>query len=62
MSPFSYSGRLTETILVGNLALRAPVGKRIEWDAKKLVSPNVPEVNQFVRRQYRKGWGLDGLG
>ncbi len=59
MSHFGYSGRLTETILVGNLALRAPVGKRIEWDAKSMTSPNVPEVNEFVRREYRDGWDLN---
>ena len=51
MSNFGYAGRLTETILVGNLALRAGEGKRIEWDAKKLMSPNVQEVNQFVQRE-----------
>jgi predicted dehydrogenase len=56
MANFGYGGRLTETILVGNLALRVPEGTRIEWDAKNLVSPNVPEVNQFVQREYRAGW------
>jgi predicted dehydrogenase len=60
MSNFGYAGRLTETILVGNLGLRAPEGTRIEWDAKNLKSPNVPEVNQFVSRNYREGWGIDG--
>ena len=58
MSNFGYAGRLTETILVGNLALRAGEGTRIEWDAEKLMSPNVPEVNQFVQREYRKGWEI----
>ena len=58
MSNFGYAGRLTETILIGNLALRAGEGTRIEWDAEKLKSPNVSEVNQFVSRAYRKGWEL----
>jgi predicted dehydrogenase len=58
MSNFGYGGRLTETILVGNLALRVAEGTRIEWDAKNLVSPNVPEVNQFVQRAYRPGWEI----
>ena len=58
MSNFSYAGRLTETILVGNLALRAGQGQRIEWDAKYMMSTNVPEVNQFVHRKYRDGWTL----
>jgi hypothetical protein len=58
MSNFGYAGRLTETILVGNLALRAEVGQRIEWDAKTLTSKNVPEVNQYVHRDYRAGWEI----
>jgi hypothetical protein len=58
MSNFGYAGRLTETILVGNLALRAEVGQRIEWDAKNLRSTNVESVNQYVDRQYREGWEI----
>jgi predicted dehydrogenase len=58
MSNFGYAGHLTETILVGNLALRADVGQRIEWDAKNLMSPNVPEVNEFIQREYREGWEI----
>ncbi|MGB7327568.1 MAG: Gfo/Idh/MocA family oxidoreductase [Rubripirellula sp.] len=61
MSNFGYAGRLTETILAGNLAMRAGEGQRIEWDAKSMTSPNVPEVNQFVSRDYREGWALEGL-
>jgi hypothetical protein len=58
MSNFGYAGRLTETILIGNLALRAGEGTRIQWDAEKLKSPNVSDVNQFVSRSYRQGWEL----
>lgn len=58
MSNFGYAGRLTETILVGNLAMRAGEGQRIEWDAKNLTSPNVASVNQFVAREYREGWEI----
>ena len=58
MSNFGYAGRLTETILVGNLAMRAGEGQRIEWDAKSLKSTNVPAVNEFVHRDYREGWSL----
>ncbi len=56
MSNFDYAGRLTETILIGNLSLRVPVGTRIEWDAKNLKSTNISEVNQFVSRTPRAGW------
>ena len=58
MSNFGYAGRLTETILVGNLAVRAGEGQRIEWDAKNLVSTNLPDLNKHVQREYRKGWTL----
>ncbi|QDT08474.1 Gfo/Idh/MocA family protein [Planctomycetes bacterium K23_9] len=58
MSNFGYAGRLTETILVGNLAMRAGEGQRIEWDAKTLTSSNVPSVNEFVQREYREGWEI----
>jgi hypothetical protein len=58
MSNFGYAGRLTETILVGNLAMRAGEGQRIEWDAKNLTSTNVPEVNKFIQREYRSGWEI----
>jgi predicted dehydrogenase len=58
MSNFGYAGRLTETILVGNLAMRAGEGQRIEWNAKTLSSANVPAVNQYVQREYRSGWEI----
>ena len=51
---FDYSGPLTETVLLGNLAVRS--GKRVEWDSKNLKCTNVPEANQYVSREYRKGW------
>ena len=53
---FDYSGPLTETVLLGNLAVRS--GKRVEWDSKNLKCTNVPEANQYVSREYRKGWSL----
>ncbi len=59
MSNFGYAGRLTETMLVGILALHGKVGQRIEWDAVNLKSPSHPELNEFVRREYREGWKLD---
>ena len=58
MSNFAYAGHLTETILVGNLAIRSKEGSRIEWDAKNLKSTNMPEINKFVHREYRDGWSL----
>jgi len=56
MSNFNYAGPLTETVVLGTVAMRA--GRRIEWDAKNVKVTNYAEANQFVRREYRKGWTL----
>jgi predicted dehydrogenase len=57
VSNLDYAGPLTEVVLLGVLALRAP-GRRLEWDSDNLKVKNVPEVNAFVRAEYRKGWTL----
>jgi predicted dehydrogenase len=56
-----YAGPLTETILLGNLAVWAAAepdapGKKIEWDPVKLVATNAPEVEHVVRPPCREGW------
>ncbi|MGE3313498.1 MAG: Gfo/Idh/MocA family protein [Planctomycetaceae bacterium] len=56
LSNFDYASKLTETVLLGNLAVR--VGKKIEWDAAAMKATNVPEAAQYVQREYRKGWTL----
>ena len=56
LSNFTASGPFSETVLLGNLALR--LGKRVEWDAKNLTAKNAPEAAAIVRRSYRKGWEL----
>ena len=53
---FAYSGPLTETCLLGNVAKR--VDARIEWDAAHLKVTNLAEANQYVRTQYREDWSL----
>lgn len=53
---FDYSGALTETVLLGNVAYRA--GKKLEWDAEKLVVTNAPEAQRFIDPPYRSGWTL----
>lgn len=59
-APFAYSGPLTEMVLLGCLATRFP-NEEIVWDAEAMRSPNVPKANQYVRRDYRKGWEEEGL-
>lgn len=47
---------LTSFVLTGHLAMRAGVGKKLVWDVEKMECTNVPEINQYVKREYRKGW------
>jgi len=56
LSNLDYAAPLVESVLLGNVALRA--GTKIEWDAKEMKVTNVPEANRYVRREYRKGWEL----
>ena len=59
MSNFpNYAGPLTETILLGNLAVWAAdapetMGKKIEWDPVKLIATNAPEVDSIIRPKAR---------
>jgi predicted dehydrogenase len=53
---FDYSGALSETALLGNVAYRT--GKRIEWDSVNLKATHCPEAASYVQREYRKGWSL----
>jgi predicted dehydrogenase len=56
---FSYSGALTETMLLGCIAVRMEEYKTIlEWDPVKMEFPNLPEANQYVHKEYRSGWSL----
>ena len=55
-TPFEYAARLTEVMLLGIVALRA--GKRIHYDGEDMRITNLPEANEFLKREYRKGWTL----
>ena len=53
---FAYSGPLTETCLLGNIAKR--VDGLIEWDAANLKVKNSESANVLVRTPYRSSWVL----
>jgi predicted dehydrogenase len=72
-SPFEYAGPFTESILMGNLAIRSYMmvnpnlkgwgdkylgRKKLLWDAKNMKITNFDEANQYVKRDYRGGWSL----
>jgi predicted dehydrogenase len=56
MSNFGYAGPLTETVVLGCVAMRAR--KRIEWDGPEMRITNDEKANQYLKRDYRKGWEL----
>ncbi|HRC11224.1 MAG TPA: Gfo/Idh/MocA family oxidoreductase [Niabella sp.] len=73
-SPFSYAGPFTESVLMGNLAIRSWMlknpklkgwgdkylgRKKLLWDAKNMKITNFDEANQFVKREYRDGWKFE---
>jgi len=55
-SPFEYSARLTEIMLLGVVALNA--GKKIEYDGANMKIRNVPDSDALLKRTYRQGWAL----
>jgi predicted dehydrogenase len=71
-SPFEIAGPLTEALLMANLAIRgADIQKpkadgkgfdypgryvKLLWDNQNMRVSNFDDVNQFVKREYRKGW------
>ena len=73
-SSFDYSGPMTETVLMGNLAIRSyglraaregqgggfnyPGRKKLIWDGANMKITNFDDANQFVSRPYREGWKL----
>lgn len=54
LSNFGYASVLTESLLLGNAALRA--GKKLEWDSANMRATNCPEADQYIKPKFRKGW------
>jgi predicted dehydrogenase len=72
-SPFEIAGPLTETVIMGNLAVRSyqyqqptadgkgftnPGRKKLLWNGEEMKITNFDVANQFVKREYRQGWHL----
>ena len=56
LSNFDYASVLTESMLLGNVAIR--VGKTIEYDGTKGEVTNLPEAAKLIARSQREGWEL----
>ena len=57
---FSYSGPLSETVLLGGIATRFP-NETLKWNAEKLSFDGNEEATALIERKYRKGWEVKGL-
>ncbi len=51
-----YAGPLTETILLGNLAIWS--GEKVEWDAESMTPKGKPELEKIVRPEFREGYEI----
>ncbi len=56
--PFEYATRLTETMLLGVVAMKVGQSKKIYYDGEKGLITNNTDANQYLQREYRKGWTL----
>ena len=56
-SNFDYAGPLTETVVMGNLAIRR-LGEKLQWDGENMEVTNDDRANKYVNEPYRKGWSL----
>jgi len=54
-SHFDYSGPLTETVLLGTIAIRNPE-QVLQWDTDGLKITNHARANEMLKKPYRKGW------
>ena len=62
-SDFEWAGPLTETVLLGNVALRKELkeklsGQSLNWNPEKFSFSNLPEADRFLHYEYRQGWNL----
>jgi predicted dehydrogenase len=56
-SNFLYAAPFTESILLGNIALRVgKVNEKLIYDGEKMKFTNNDVANGFLTKEYRKGW------
>lgn len=68
-SNFSLAGKLTEIVLMGNLAvfnaqnkqsgLGESPARKLYWDGKNMQVKSRPDLDYIIRGMYRDGWKLD---
>jgi len=56
---FDWAVPLTETVLLGNIAIRA--GDRLDWDAARMRFTNEESANKYLQEPYQNGWSLENI-
>jgi predicted dehydrogenase len=54
---FSYSGPLSETVILANVAYRSK--SEFDWDHKTMTCKNAPEAQALIKPVFKKGWEMD---
>jgi predicted dehydrogenase len=54
--PFDWAGLLTESVLLGNIAIRT--GSSLDWDGQNMQFTNDEGANKYLQEPYRSGWSL----
>lgn len=54
-SHFDYAGPLSETVLLGTIAIRLP-GQSLSWNAEKFELTGSPHAQGLLTKSYRAGW------
>jgi len=62
-SNFDWAGPLTETVLLGNIAIRRDLkeklsGAVLKFDPEKFSFPEMPDADKYLHCEYRNGWSL----
>jgi predicted dehydrogenase len=57
-SPLEYAAKLTETMLLGVVALKNGQGKKLIYDSVNSRFTNDPAAEQYLTREYRSGWAI----
>jgi predicted dehydrogenase len=55
-SNFDHAGPLAELVTLGNLAVRAGEGKRVDWDGPAMRCANRPDLDALLKTDCREGW------
>lgn len=62
-SGYDWSGPLTETVLLGNIAIQPELREKLSYhtlkfDPEAFRFPDIPEADNYLHYEYRNGWSL----